>query len=80
MRASTGSTTTYCGLSPRTADGGAGGMPPGFDPAANTLGVSVDVLFAAMEAASGSNADLAEVANILGVTEDALRAALRTRP
>ena len=55
-------------------------MPPGFDPAANTLGVSVDVLFAAMEAASGSNADLAEVANILGVTEDALRAALRTRP
>lgn len=55
------------------------GTPPGFDKAAETLGVSSDDLFAAMREAGGRNADLSAVAQKLGVSEEALRAALPTR-
>ncbi|SDW04703.1 YHYH protein [Albimonas donghaensis] len=65
---------------PRPADGGVGGMPPGFDQAAKAVGVSAEALLAAMEAAGGPNADLADVAASLGIEEDALRAALPTPP
>ena len=65
---------------PRPDNGGPGGLPPGFDQAAEALGVSVDALSGAMEAAGGRDADLAEVAASLGVDEDALRAALPARP
>lgn len=65
---------------PRPQGGGPGGMPPGFDQAAASLGVSADALFEAMEAAGGPNADLAEVAATLGIDEDALRAALPGPP
>jgi hypothetical protein len=65
---------------PRGQDGGQGGMPPGFDQAAETLGVSADALFEAMEAAGGATANLSDVAAALGVEEDALRAAMPTPP
>jgi hypothetical protein len=65
---------------PRGQNAGSGGKPPGFEQAANELGVSVDALFEAMEAAGGQDADLAEVAVTLGIEEDALRAALPTPP
>ena len=59
------------------------GTPPGFDKAAETLGVSSEDLFAAMREAGGRNADLSAVAQKLGVSEEAVRAALparRSRP
>ncbi|WP_405402714.1 hypothetical protein [Paracoccus sp. Ld10] len=57
-----------------------GGMPPGMEQAAETLGVEVDALLAALDAAGGPRADLAQVAQTLGLSEDALRAALPTPP
>lgn len=65
---------------PRPGTGGPDALPPGFDQAARTLGINADVLFAAMEAAGGPNADLRKVAETLGVTEDALRSVLPTPP
>lgn len=59
---------------------GEGGMPPGFDQAAATLGVTADVLFQAMQAAGGRHADLAVVAGQLGVTKEALQDALPMPP
>ncbi|WP_405402716.1 YHYH protein [Paracoccus sp. Ld10] len=66
---------------PRGGPGGpdAGEMPPGFDAAAETLGVDPETLFEALNAAGGPEADLSEVAATLGVTEDALRTALPAR-
>jgi len=55
------------------------GQPPGFDKAAETLGVSSEDLFTAMREAGGRNADMAVVAQKLGVSEEALRAALPAR-
>lgn len=61
---------------PRPEGYGPGGMPPGFEEAAVTLGVTPDALLEAMDAAGGRNADLSVVATRLGLTEDALRAAI----
>ncbi|ATI42469.1 hypothetical protein CBW24_10940 [Pacificitalea manganoxidans] len=65
---------------PRPGDGAPGAMPPGFEQAAETLGVSAEALLEAMEAAGGPSADLAEVAAALGLDEEALRAAMPARP
>ena len=65
---------------PRGQNVGQNGMPPGFDQAAKTLGVSADALLEAMDAAGGPSANLSEVAITLDVEEDALRAALPTPP
>ena len=65
---------------PLFADYLKGGTPPGFDLAAEKLGVSTEELFSAMEAAGGRNANLTEVAKSLGVSEDALKSALPQRP
>lgn len=56
------------------------GTPPGFDEAAETLGVDAHVLFEALRGAGGPNADLSAVAQSLGIDVDALRAALPRRP
>ena len=66
-------------VNPR-GDAGTGGVPPGFDEAAATLGVTPEALLQAMDAAGGPQADLAAVAATLGVDTDALRAALPTPP
>lgn len=60
--------------------GGPGGTPPGFEEAANKLGVSLADLTKAMEDSGGPRADLGDVAGILGVSEDDLRAALPPKP
>lgn len=62
----------------RGGGGPAGGMPPGFEEAATTLGISAETLMKAMTDAGGREADLAEVAQALGIEEEALRAALPT--
>lgn len=64
---------------PPPAGGGPGGMPPGFDAAAATLGVTPEALLQAMDAAGGRDADFAVVAEALGV-EAAPRAALPAAP
>lgn len=56
------------------------GMPPGFEEAAATLGVTADALFTALNDAGGPNADLAEVAATLGISEAELKAALPEPP
>ncbi|MDO6592193.1 MULTISPECIES: YHYH protein [Rhodobacterales] len=56
--------------------GGQGGLPPGFDEAATTLGISAEDLFAAVEAAGGRDAYLADVAQTLEIDEDVLRDAM----
>ncbi|WP_370399249.1 YHYH protein [Sulfitobacter sp. JB4-11] len=61
-------------------EGGPGGMPPGFDTAADTLGITAEALLEAMTAAGGRDADLAEVAASLGIQESALRDALPLAP
>jgi hypothetical protein len=62
---------------PGPGGGGPGGrMPPGFDQAAEALGVSPQVLMQAVNDAGGRNLDFAKAAAALGVTEEALRAAL----
>ncbi|WP_376878290.1 YHYH protein [Albirhodobacter sp. R86504] len=60
-------------------DGGGHGTPPGFDTAAEDLGVSVDDLMQAL-GGPGQEPDLAKAAAELGVSEDALRAAMPQRP
>ena len=60
-------------------DRGQRAKTPGFDQAAETLGVSSDDLLTAMREAGGRNADLSVVAQKLGVSEEALRAALPAR-
>lgn len=60
--------------------GGNGGTPPGFEEAAEVLGVSAEDLFAAMQAAGGRDADLAPVAQALGISKDDLLAALPQPP
>lgn len=58
---------------PPRPQGGGDGMPPGFDAAAETLGVTPEALLRAMDDAGGPGADLAAVAAALGVDEAALR-------
>lgn len=55
-------------------------MPPGFDAAAEALGVTPEALMQAIEGAGGPGADLDAVAATLGVDGDALRAALPQPP
>ncbi len=62
------------------APDGKQGTPPGFDEAAETLGISTDELFQAMQNAGGPRADLTEVAQALGISEAELKAALPERP
>lgn len=54
--------------------------PPGFDKAAEKLGVTQAQLMQAMDEAGGPQADLAKVAKALNVTEAELKAALPQRP
>ncbi|MHA6323685.1 YHYH protein [Roseivivax sp. CAU 1753] len=58
------------------AGSGPGGLPPGFDVAAEALGVTPEALLEAMTEAGGRMADLAEVAVLLGIDEADLRQAL----
>ncbi|SLN33544.1 hypothetical protein PSA7680_01568 [Pseudoruegeria aquimaris] len=58
---------------------GPGGVPPGFDAAAEALGVPVETLVRAVQAAGGPQAALADVAEALGVSEADMRAALPAR-
>ncbi|ABG40341.1 hypothetical protein Patl_1820 [Paraglaciecola sp. T6c] len=54
--------------------------PPGFDKAAEKLGVTQAQLMQAMDDAGGPQADLAKVAKALNVSEAKLKAALPERP
>ena len=56
--------------------GGPGGLPPSFDEAAASLGVSTQTLMAALGAPRGGRPDLAAAAARLGITESELREAL----
>ncbi|MGJ8646898.1 MAG: YHYH protein [Marinomonas colpomeniae] len=56
------------------------GTPPGFDDAAEKLGISTEALLNAMQEAGGPRADLANVAKALGITEAELKAALPEPP
>lgn len=58
---------------------GPGGVPPGFEEAAQSLGVSLDALMQAVTAAGGPRLDYVAAAAALGVTEERLRAALPPR-
>lgn len=55
-------------------------LPPGFDTAMRTLGVTSEALLEARNTAGDPNANPAEVAATLNLDEDALRAALRPPP
>lgn len=65
---------------PRPGHGGPRGMPPGFDKAAEALGVSPEKLMQAMDAAGGPRADLSVVAASLGVSAERVRAVLPPPP
>lgn len=66
---------------PRPTDGGpAGMMPPGFEDAAASLGVTAGTFMQAIEGAGGRDLDIAAAAHALGVTEDELRAVLPQPP
>lgn len=66
---------------PNAAPGGHNqGLPPGFDKAAEVLGVSYEDLSAAIINNGGRDLDLAAAAKALGVTEAALKAALPRPP
>lgn len=66
---------------PNAAPGGHNqGLPPGFDKAAEALGVSYEDLSAAIINNGGRDLDLAAAAKALGVTETALKAALPRPP
>ncbi len=65
---------------PRPGEGAPGQMPPGFDEAAATLGVTTDALMRALGDPQGGRPDLAAAANTLGVTENAPRAVLPPPP
>lgn len=74
-------TTAAQGIGADRPDGDApGAMPPGFDAAAETLGVTGEALMQAINDAGGREANLADVAATLGVDEGALRNALPTPP
>lgn len=64
---------------PPRPEGGARGMPPGFEEAAATLGVDSQALLEAL-GGPGQLPDFAAMAATLGVSEDALRAALPSPP
>jgi hypothetical protein len=55
-------------------------LPPGFDKAAEKLGITSEVLMQAMGDAGGPQADLAEVADTLGISESELKAVLPKQP
>lgn len=61
-------------------DGAPDGPPPGFEQAAETLGVSPEDLASALMQAGGPPPDFAAAATALGVSEEALRAALPPPP
>ena len=65
---------------PPRPNGGPGGMPPGFEDAAKTLGVTPEALLHAMDEAGGPRADLAAAAAALGIDEATLRDALPRPP
>ena len=75
------STTASAGIgAPGIRGQGPGGsMPPGFEQAARTLGVTAEQLMDALGRAA-QRPDFAAAAAKLGVTEDALRAALPSPP
>ncbi|UOA32793.1 hypothetical protein DSM110093_02597 [Sulfitobacter sp. DSM 110093] len=75
-------TTADGGIGAERANGGpqGGQLPPGFDEAAASLGVTAEALMQAIDDAGGREADLAEVAETLGVDDAALRDALPTPP
>lgn len=64
---------------PRPQGGGPGGMPPGFEEAAASLGVTPQALLDAL-GGPGQRPDLAAAATQLGVTEEALRGVLPPPP
>lgn len=64
---------------PPRPEGGAGGMPPGFEDAAAELGVDPQALLEAL-GGPGQQPDFAAAAAALGVSEDALRAAVPPPP
>lgn len=64
----------------RGANGRPGGMPPGFEEAAVTLGVSSEKLMEAISEAGGRDLDFVAASAALGVTEEQLRAALPQPP
>ncbi len=79
------STTASSGIGAQGFDGAAvpgghqqGRMPPGFEEAAETLGVDAEALMEAL-GRPGQDPDLAAAATQLGVPEEALRAALPAR-
>jgi hypothetical protein len=65
---------------PRPGHGGPGQMPPGFDDAAKSLGVTIEDLMAALGDLQSGRPDLTAAAKTLGITEDALRTALPPPP
>lgn len=65
---------------PRPGDGAAGQLPPGFDDAAEALGVTTEELMLALGDLQSGRPDLAAAAKTLGITEDALRTALPPPP
>jgi len=65
---------------PRPNDGGPGQIPSGFDEAAETLGVTTDVLMQALGNPQGGRPDLAAAAKKLGTSEAKLRAVLPPPP
>ncbi|QCO54521.1 YHYH protein [Pseudorhodobacter turbinis] len=65
---------------PRPGGGASGQMPPGFEVAAEALGVTPDALMQALGDPQAGPPDMAVAAEKLGITEDALRAALPPPP
>lgn len=64
----------------RNDERGPGGTPPGFDDAATKLGIPVETLFEAVQAAGGRDANMNAVAATLGISPDDLVTALPQRP
>lgn len=65
---------------PRPMGGRPGDLPPGFDKAAVTLGISTDTLMQALQSSGPGRPDLAIAAQTLGISEDTLRAVLPPPP
>jgi hypothetical protein len=65
---------------PRPGSGAPGQMPPGFEEAAEVLGVTAEELMLALGDLQSGPPDLAAAAKTLGITEDALRTALPPPP
>ena len=77
------STNAKQGIGAQGGQGGPGGpghVPPGFDAAAKTLGVSQDALMRAITKNGGRQLDTVAAAKDLKVTEAALKAALPRLP